>query len=58
VKYFDVLPVKSASVGGVAERLTLTPMQEGQLWVQEWGLIALGGLMVVVGLGLGIRRKR
>jgi len=33
-------------------------MQEGQLWVQEWGLVALGGLMLVVGLGMVVIRKR
>jgi len=49
---------KSAAVGGVAERISLTPMQEGQLWLQEWGIIALGGLMLVVGLVVGISRKR
>jgi len=51
-------PGVPAAVGGVLERMSLTPMQEGQLWLKEWGLLALGGLLAVVGLAMGVRRKR
>ncbi len=49
-----------AAVGGVAERLSLTPMQEAQLWLKNWGMVALGSVLVMVGAGLsalGYRRK-
>jgi len=45
-------------VGGVAERITLTPVQEGQLWLEEYGLIALGCVLAVVGAGALAWRKR
>ncbi|GEM_PF-6888613 len=45
---------KSAAVGGVAERISLTPVQEGQLWLKEWGMATLGGLML---LGSGVLWK-
>jgi len=35
------------AVGGVAERITLSPMQAEQLWLKEYGLIALGGLLLL-----------
>ncbi len=47
----------SAAVGGVAERISLTPMQEGQLWLQEWGIIALGSVLAVVGVVLAVRKR-
>jgi|GEM_PF-4908050 len=58
MKFPMPVPVKSASVGGVAERISLTPVQEGQLWLKEYGLIALGGLIMVVGAGALAWRRR
>ncbi len=55
---FMAWPNKSAAVGGVAERISLTPMQEGQLWLKEYGLIALGCVLAVVGAGALAWRKR
>ena len=49
--------VPASAVGGVAERISLTPMQAGQVWFKEWGLVALSGLMLLGGAVLWRVRK-
>jgi len=49
---------KSAAVGGVAERISLTTAQQAQLWLREWGFIAMSVVLIVSGVGLWLARKR
>ncbi len=55
---FNITQCKSAAVGGVAERISLTPAQQAQLWLREWGLIVAGVVLAVGSVGLRLARKR
>jgi len=57
LKFKVYIEANSGAVGGVAERISLTPMQAGQVWFKEWGLVALSGLMLLGGAVLWRVRK-